>query len=96
MFFETWNAKAGDKSAISDFPSRHQAPALWYWCYIYTNTLPDVLCILAGIYKQISKTVPIIDFYDIDDVLYWFKYIYIFFSYVYVKLTYVAQKQLTM
>ena len=30
-------------------------------------------------YKLISKTVPIIDFYDIDDVLYWFKYIYIFF-----------------
>ena len=36
----------------------------------YTNTLPDywyqddVLCILAGIYKLISKTVPIIDFYD--------------------------------
>ena len=27
MFFETWNAKAGDESAISDFPSRHQAPA---------------------------------------------------------------------
>ena len=52
---------------------------------IFTNTLPDhwyqddVLCILAGIYKLISKTVPIIDFYDIDDVLYWFKYIYIFF-----------------
>ena len=46
-------------------------------------------------YKLISKTVPIIDFYDIDDVLYWFKYIY-FFSYVSLKLTYVAQKQLTM
>ena len=52
---------------------------------IYTNTLPDywyqddVLCILAGIYKLISKTVQIIDFYDIDDVLYWFKYINIFF-----------------
>ena len=30
-----------------------------------------MLCILAGIYKLISKTVPIIDFYDIDDVLYW-------------------------
>ena len=49
---------------------------------IYTNKLPDywyqddVLCILAGIYKLISKTVPIIDFYDIDDVLYRFKYIY--------------------
>ena len=38
-----------------------------------------MLCILAGIYKLISKTVPIIDFYDIDDVLYWFKYIYKFF-----------------
>ena len=38
-----------------------------------------MLCILVGIYKLISKTVPIIDFYDIDDVLYWFKYIYIFF-----------------
>ena len=37
---------------------------------IYTNTLPDVLCIFAGIYKLIGKTVPIIDFYDIDDVLY--------------------------
>ena len=37
-----------------------------------------MLCILAGIYKLISKTVPIIDFYDIDDVLYWFKYIYIY------------------
>ena len=84
LFFETWNAKAGDESAISDFPSRHQAPVLWYCCYIYTNTLPDywyqddVLCILAGIYKLISKTVPIIDFYDIDDVLFWFKYIYIY------------------
>ena len=32
-----------------------------------------MLCILAGIYKLISKTVPIIDFYDIDVVLYWFK-----------------------
>ena len=41
-----------------------------------------MLCILAGIYKLISKTVPIIDFYDIDDVLYWFKYIYIFFIFV--------------
>ena len=50
-------------------------------------------CILAGIYKLISKTVPIIDFYDINDVLYWFKYN---FSYVSLKLTYVAQKQLTM
>ena len=85
MFFETWNAKAGGESAISDFPSRHNmAPALWYCCYIYTNTLPDhlyqddVLCILAGIYKLISKTVPIINFYDIDDVLYWFKYIYFY------------------
>ena len=38
-----------------------------------------MLCILAGIYKLLSKTVPIIDFYDIDDVLYWFKYIYLFF-----------------
>ena len=38
-----------------------------------------MLCILAGIYKLISKTVQIIDFYDIDDVLYWFKYIYMFF-----------------
>ena len=37
-----------------------------------------MLCIIAGIYKLISKTVPIIDFYDIDDVLYWFKYIYIY------------------
>ena len=71
--------------------------------YRPTNTLPDygyqdyVLCSLAGIYKLISKTVPIIDFYDIDDVLYWFKYIYIYiFSYVSLKLTYVAQKQLTM
>ena len=35
-----------------------------------------MLCILAGIYKLISKTVPIIDFYDTDDVLYWFKYIF--------------------
>ena len=26
MFFETWNAKAGDEFAISDFPSRYQAP----------------------------------------------------------------------
>ena len=26
LFFETWNAKAGDESAISDFPSRHQGP----------------------------------------------------------------------
>ena len=34
LFFKTWNAKAGDESAISDFPSRHQAPALWYCCYI--------------------------------------------------------------
>ena len=38
-----------------------------------------MLCILAGIYQLISKTVPIIDLYDIDDVLHWFKYIYIFF-----------------
>ena len=37
-----------------------------------------MLCIIAGIYKLISKTVPIIDFYDIDDVLYWSKYIYIY------------------
>ena len=37
-----------------------------------------MLCILAGIYKLISKTVPIIDFYDIDDVLYWFKYNFYF------------------
>ena len=37
-----------------------------------------MLCIIAGIYKLISKTVPIIDFYDIDDVLYCFKYIYFF------------------
>ena len=44
-----------------------------------------MLCILAGIYKLISKTVPIIDFYDIDDVLYWFKYIYIFFFICVVK-----------
>ena len=65
--------------------------------HIYTNTLPDywyqddVLCILAGIFKLISKTVPIIDFYDIDDVLYWFKYIFLLlFSYVSVKLTYVV------
>ena len=33
-----------------------------------------MLCIFVGIYKLISKTVPIIDFYDIDDVFYWFKY----------------------
>ena len=33
----------------------------------------------CGIYKLISKTVPIIDFYDIDDVLYWSKNIYIYF-----------------
>ena len=32
----------------------------------------------AVIYKLIRKTVPIIDFYDIDDVLYWSKYIYIY------------------
>ena len=38
-----------------------------------------MLCILAGIYKLISKTVPIIDFYDTGDVLYWCKYIYTFF-----------------
>ena len=38
----------------------------------------DVLCILAGIYKVISKTFPIIDFYDIADVLYWFKYNFFF------------------
>ena len=67
------------------FQAGTRAPALWYCCYLYTNTLPDygyqddVLCILAGIYKLISKTVPIMDFYDIDDVLYWFKYIYIYF-----------------
>ena len=42
-----------------------------------------MLCILAGIYKLISKTVPIIDFYDIDDVLYWFKYIYVYI-YIYI------------
>ena len=35
-----------------------------------------MLCIFAGIYKLISKMVPIIDFYNIDDVLYWFKYIF--------------------
>ena len=52
-------------------------------------------CILAGIYKLISKTVPIIDFYDIDDVLYWFKY-NLYFSYVSLKLPDVAHKQLTM
>ena len=70
------------------FQAGTRAPALWYCCYIYTNTLPDywyqddVLCILAGIYKLIRKTVPIINFYDIDDVLYWFKHIYIFFMFV--------------
>ena len=45
-----------------------------------------MLCILAGIYKLISKTVPIIDFYDIDDVLYWFKYIYIYIFICVVKI----------
>ena len=50
-----------------------------------------MLCILAGIFKLISKTVPIIDFYDIDDVLNWFKYIFLLlFSYVSLKLTYVV------
>ena len=53
-------------------------------------------CIFACIYKLISKTDPIIDFYDIDDVLYWFKYNFIFIFYVSLKLTYVAQKQLIM
>ena len=56
----------------------------------------DVLCILADIYRLISKTVPIIDLYDIDDVLYWFKYIYIYFFICVVKTHLVAQKQLTM
>ena len=42
-------------------------------------------CILAGIYKLISKTVLIIDFYDIDDVLYWFKYTFFLFSICVVK-----------
>ena len=41
-----------------------------------------MLCILAGIYKLISKTVPIIDFYDIIDVLYWFKYIFLFIFHI--------------
>ena len=53
-------------------------------------------CIFACIYKLISKTDPIIDFYDIDDVLYWFKYNLIFIFHVSLKLTYVAQKQLIM
>ena len=44
-----------------------------------------MLCILAGIYKLISKMVPINDFYDIDVVLYWFKYLYIFFFICVVK-----------
>ena len=45
-----------------------------------------MLCILAGIYKQlISKTVPIIDFFDIDDVIFWFKYIYIYI-YIYINI----------
>ena len=48
-------------------------------CYKFSCFYPDVhaqgtfcyisaplLCVLAGIYKLISKTVPIIDFYDID------------------------------
>ena len=45
------------------FQAGTRAPALWY-------------CIIAGIYKLISKSVRIIDFYDIDDVLYWLKYIF--------------------
>ena len=47
----------------------------------------------AGIYKLISKTVPIIYFYDIDDVLYWLKYFFFQFLYVSLlslKLTYVV------
>ena len=45
LFLWNLNARAGDESAISDFPSRHQdtpppPPALLYCYYIYTNTLP--------------------------------------------------------
>ena len=43
LFLWNLNARAGDESAISDFPSRHQdppPPALRYCYYIYTNTLP--------------------------------------------------------
>ena len=52
-----------------------------------------MLCILAGIYKLISKTVPIIDFYDIDDVLYWFKYIYIYIYFIFVVKTHLCSTE---
>ena len=50
-----------------------------------------MLCITGGIYKLISRTVPIIDFYDSYEVLYWFNINRFFkFSYVLFKLTYVV------
>ena len=80
LFFKTWMPKQETNLRSLTFQAGTRAPALWHCCYIYTNTLSDywyqdyVLCILAGIYKLISKTVKIIDFYNIDDVLYWLKY----------------------
>ena len=87
LFFEAWMPEQETNLWSLTFQAGTRASALWYCCYIglYTNTLPDywyqddVLSILAGIYKLISKTVPIIDFSDIDDVLDWFKYF--FFSF---------------
>ena len=48
LFLWHLNARAGDESAISDFPSRHQdpPPALRYCYYIYTNTLPVDLILI--------------------------------------------------
>ena len=88
LFFKTWMPKQETNLRSLTFQAGTSAPALWYCCHIYTNTLPDywyqddVLCILASIYKLISKTVPIIDFYDIDDVLYWIKYNFYFIFYM--------------
>ena len=86
LFFETRMPEQETNLRSLTFQASTRAPALWYCCYIII--LPDywyqenVLCILAGIYKLISKTVPIIDFYDIDDVLYWFEYIWFFLVFI--------------
>ena len=81
LFFETWMPEHETNLRSLTFQAGTRAPALWYCCYIYehiTWLLISRWCAMyfAGIYKLISKTVPIIDFYDIDDVLYWFKYIF--------------------
>ena len=51
MFFETWNAKAGDESAISDLPSRHQGPRP---LVLLLHTMADQECARGGGVSHIS------------------------------------------